>query len=232
VIWIGIEFISVENALQNLISPETLLYCAADGSDTETDDDHDNGRSGDGESDDDEEEFFDTKDSLKSSGSIQKQTSVSEVDMELVGLNYPEVHRKKSLPQPKEKENSVSLWSMIKDNIGKDLSKICLPVYFNEPISSLQRCPEDVDYSYLLHHAYEYGTRVMHTSTPLKSSLFSNCCILPKNMLESGMRKACQGVGCTVHCPLCPCRYFVQNCKDFHVGPILVVGQCMQIAVP
>jgi hypothetical protein len=24
----------------------------------------------------------------------------------------------------------------------------------------------------------------------------------------------------------------VQNCKDFHVGPILVVGQCMQIAVP
>jgi hypothetical protein len=160
--------------------------------------------------------------------------------MELVGLNYPEVHRKKSLPQPKEKENSVSLWSMIKDNIGKDLSKICLPVYFNEPISSLQRCPEDVDYSYLLHHAYEYGTRVMHTSTPLKSSLFSNCCILPKNMLESGMRKACQGVGCTVHCPLCPCRYFVQICKDFHVGPILsyktelamlVVGQCMQIAV-
>ncbi|KAH8953058.1 hypothetical protein BDL97_08G004000 [Sphagnum fallax] len=79
--------------------------------------------------------------------------------MELVGLNYPEVHRKKSLPQPKEKENSVSLWSMIKDNIGKDLSKICLPVYFNEPISSLQRCPEDVDYSYLFHHAYEYGTR-------------------------------------------------------------------------
>jgi hypothetical protein len=45
----------------------------------------------------------------------------------------------------------------------------------------------------------------------------------------------CQGVGCTVHCPLCPCRYFLQICKDFHVGPILsyktelamlVVGQC------
>jgi len=163
VIWTGIEFISVENALQNLISPETLLYCAADGSDTETDDDHDNGRSGDGESDDDEEEFFDTKDSLKSSGSIQKQTSVSELNMELVGVNYPEVHRRKSLPQPKEKEKSVSLWSMIKDNIGKDLGKVCLPVYFNEPISSLQRCFEDVEYAYLLHRAYEYGKRVMHT---------------------------------------------------------------------
>ncbi|KAH8961162.1 hypothetical protein BDL97_05G036600 [Sphagnum fallax] len=130
-----------------------------DGSDTETDDDHDNGRSGDGESDDDEEEFFDTKDSLKSSGSIQKQTSVSELNMELVGVNYPEVHRRKSLPQPKEKEKSVSLWSMIKDNIGKDLGKVCLPVYFNEPISSLQRCFEDVEYAYLLHRAYEYGKR-------------------------------------------------------------------------
>jgi hypothetical protein len=83
--------------------------------------------------------------------------------MELVGLNYPEVHRRKSLPQPKEKEKSVSLWSMIKDNIGKDLGKVCLPVYFNEPISSLQRCFEDVEYSYLLHRAYEYGKRVMHT---------------------------------------------------------------------
>jgi hypothetical protein len=47
-------------------------------------------------------------------------------------------------------------------------------------------------------------------------------------MLENGIRKACwtmhiecQEVGCTVHCPLCPCRYFVQICKDFHVGPII-----------
>jgi hypothetical protein len=119
--------------MQNLSLLETLLYCAADGSDTKSDDDTNNGWSGDAESDD-EEAFFDTKDALKSFESIQKQTSVSEVNMELVGLNYPEVRWKKSLPQPKEKENSVSLWSMIKDNIGKDLSKICLPVYFNEPI--------------------------------------------------------------------------------------------------
>jgi hypothetical protein len=53
--------------------------------------------------------FLTQKDALKSSGSIQKQMSVSEVNMELVGLNYPEVHQKKSLPQPKEKEDSVNL---------------------------------------------------------------------------------------------------------------------------
>ncbi len=82
-------------------------------------------------------EFFDTNESLKSSSFVKQQTSDIKVDMELIKLNYPKFHRRKSLPQPKEKEKSVSLWSMIKDNIGKDLSKVYLPMYFNEPISPL-----------------------------------------------------------------------------------------------
>ena len=36
------------------------------------------------------------------------------------------------------------------DMIGKDLSRVCLPVYFNEPLSMLQKLPEDVEYSELL----------------------------------------------------------------------------------
>lgn len=83
--------------------------------------------------------------------------------MDIVGFDYPKVPRRKSLPNPKEKEKNVSLWSMIKDNIGKDLTKVCLPVYFNEPISSLQRAFEDVEYSYLLDRAAEYGRRVSFT---------------------------------------------------------------------
>ena len=39
---------------------------------------------------------------------------------------------------------------MIQDMIGKDLSRVCLPVYFNEPLSMLQKLPEDVEYSELL----------------------------------------------------------------------------------
>ncbi len=84
--------------MQNLSLLESLLYCAADGSHTKTDDDTDNGRSGD-----DDEAFFDTKDALKSFGSIQKQTSVSEVNMELVGLNYPEVHRRSLCHNPRRR---------------------------------------------------------------------------------------------------------------------------------
>ncbi|XP_052736374.1 oxysterol-binding protein-related protein 1C isoform X3 [Vigna angularis] len=76
-----------------------------------------------------------------------------------VGFNYPYVKRRKKLPDPVEKEKGVSLWSMIKDNIGKDLTKVCLPVYFNEPLSSLQKCCEEMEYSYLLDRAYEWGRR-------------------------------------------------------------------------
>jgi hypothetical protein len=42
---------------------------------------------------------------------------------------------------------STSLWSVLKHSIGKDLTKISFPVFFNEPTSMLQRM---VGYSYLL----------------------------------------------------------------------------------
>lgn len=74
--------------------------------------------------------------------------------------NFPYVERRNTLPDPSEKERSVSLWSMIKDNIGKDLTRVCLPVYFNEPLSSLQKCYEELEYSYLLDRAYHYGKMV------------------------------------------------------------------------
>ena len=72
----------------------------------------------------------------------------------------PHVERRKELPQPIEKEKGVSLWSIIKDNVGKDLTRVCLPVYFNEPLSSLQKCFEELEYSYLLDQAYAYGKMV------------------------------------------------------------------------
>ncbi|XP_010539671.1 PREDICTED: oxysterol-binding protein-related protein 2A-like [Tarenaya hassleriana] len=74
-----------------------------------------------------------------------------------VGSGCKHIKRRTKLPDPVEKEKGVSLWSMIKDNVGKDLTRVCLPVYFNEPISSLQKCFEDLEYSYLLDRAYEYG---------------------------------------------------------------------------
>ncbi|KAJ9087713.1 hypothetical protein DSO57_1030452 [Entomophthora muscae] len=55
--------------------------------------------------------------------------------------------------QPGSKPPAVSLWSVLKNAVGKDLTKISLPVHFNEPSSMLQRMGEDMEYSKLLDHA-------------------------------------------------------------------------------
>ncbi|KAL9274566.1 Oxysterol-binding protein-related protein [Drosera capensis] len=152
-------------------------YSEASASDS--DDDNDRAYAAEEETDEDETAFFDTRDflsstSFRSNGSDVKISSVSsedeglhnaesedEIDTSIksVGASFPSVKRRKKLPDPVETEKGVSLWQMIKDNIGKDLTKVCLPVYFNEPLSSLQKCFEDLEYSYLLDRANEWGKR-------------------------------------------------------------------------
>ncbi len=45
---------------------------------------------------------------------------------------------------------SINLWSIMKNCVGKDLSKIPIPVNFSEPISMLQRMTEELEYSSVL----------------------------------------------------------------------------------
>uniref|UniRef100_A0A1A8VBN1 Oxysterol-binding protein n=1 Tax=Nothobranchius furzeri TaxID=105023 RepID=A0A1A8VBN1_NOTFU len=47
----------------------------------------------------------------------------------------------------------LNLWSIMKNCIGKDLSRIPMPINFNEPLSMLQRLTEDLEYSELLDRA-------------------------------------------------------------------------------
>ncbi|CAI0588026.1 unnamed protein product [Linum tenue] len=135
-----------------------------------SDDDNERVDAAEEETDDEENTFFDTRDflssgSFKSNGSDYRTSSFSSEDEGLraleadEGLSYPYIKRRKKLPDPIEKEKGVSLWSMIKDNIGKDLTKVCLPVYFNEPLSSLQKCFEDLEYSNLIDRASEWGRK-------------------------------------------------------------------------
>ncbi|PIN04651.1 Oxysterol-binding protein [Handroanthus impetiginosus] len=146
---------------------------------SETEDENERADAAEEDTDEEDNAFFDTRDflsssSFKSNGSDFRASSLSSDDsdhyafesedaidpaIKSAGTNFPYVKRRKKLPDPIEKEKGVSLWSMIKDNIGKDLTKVCLPVYFNEPLSSLQKCFEDVEYSYLLDRAYEWGKK-------------------------------------------------------------------------
>ncbi|KAI5435967.1 Oxysterol-binding protein- protein 1C, variant 2 [Lathyrus oleraceus] len=160
--------------------PFSLFDSEASACGSEDDNERNDAAEEETDDDDDDATFFDTRDfvssssSFKSNGSDLKASSFSSDDEGLsaiefeedtdpsirsVGTNYPRVKRRKKLPEPVEKEKGVSLWSLIKDNIGKDLTKVCLPVYFNEPLSSLQKCCEEMEYSYLLDRAYEWGRR-------------------------------------------------------------------------
>ena len=63
--------------------------------------------------------------------------------------------RRSRLPAPKADTGGVSLWKLLCRNIGKDLSKISMPVTLNEPLNTLQRLCEELEYSELLDKANE-----------------------------------------------------------------------------
>lgn len=57
---------------------------------------------------------------------------------------------------PDKPNYPLNLWSIMKNCIGKDLSKIPMPVNFNEPLSMLQRLTEDYEYAEILDIASKY----------------------------------------------------------------------------
>lgn len=64
--------------------------------------------------------------------------------------NLAKVRRQRIPDRP---NYSLSLWSIMKNCIGKELTKIPMPVNFSEPMSFLQRLTEDFEYYDLLDHA-------------------------------------------------------------------------------
>ncbi|KAF9269762.1 hypothetical protein L218DRAFT_890596 [Marasmius fiardii PR-910] len=103
---------------------------------------------------DEEDEFFDAIEAnalpnlvvpqeLKSPTHTLEESSISkEITMPLVG--YQNLRKKLDVMAERP---PTSLWSVLKHSIGKDLTKISFPVFFNEPTSMLQRMAEDMEFS-------------------------------------------------------------------------------------
>ena len=65
------------------------------------------------------------------------------------------VPHRSNLPYLRNPNQKINIWKVVKDSVGKELSKIAVPVYFNEPISFLQRFTEDLTYSEVIINACE-----------------------------------------------------------------------------
>uniref|UniRef100_A0A3Q3LBB9 Oxysterol-binding protein n=1 Tax=Mastacembelus armatus TaxID=205130 RepID=A0A3Q3LBB9_9TELE len=111
-------------------------------------------------------EFFDAKEYLLSSSSSENEVSIYHYllphHLSIPNFQVPSVHffapvssvltltsRRSMLPSPSP-TSSVSLWNILRNNIGKDLSKVAMPVQLNEPLNTLQRLCEELEYSELL----------------------------------------------------------------------------------
>ncbi|CAB3401964.1 unnamed protein product [Caenorhabditis bovis] len=83
-----------------------------------------------------------------SSSSSSSATSSSATALEKVSKG-----RVRRSAVPERPNLPINLWSIMKNCIGKELSKIPMPVNFSEPLSVLQRITEDLEYAHLLEKA-------------------------------------------------------------------------------
>ncbi|KAK0730044.1 Oxysterol-binding protein-domain-containing protein [Lasiosphaeris hirsuta] len=113
------------------------------------------------DSESDEEEFFDAVDAGQvqvsqlppseiTTSQDQNQLVISDAyNMNTSFIGYENGIRTK-LKMDADDRPKISLWGILKSMIGKDMTKMTLPVSFNEPTSLLYRCAEDMEYADLL----------------------------------------------------------------------------------
>eukprot|EP00039_Didymoeca_costata_P006210 m.88312 g.88312 ORF g.88312 m.88312 type:complete len:748 (+) comp13159_c0_seq2:213-2456(+) len=97
-----------------------------------------------------DDEFFDAASAPSEEDDTTEGSDPSKVS-EAAKANGTTIVRRTRVPP--RKDSKISLWSVMKNSIGKDLSKISMPVNFNEPLSFTQRLCEDMEYSDLLDKA-------------------------------------------------------------------------------
>lgn len=58
--------------------------------------------------------------------------------------------RRTTLPAACTDNSHIGIMTILYNNIGKDLSRVSMPVALNEPVSLLQRLSEELEYTDLL----------------------------------------------------------------------------------
>uniref|UniRef100_A0A3Q3J980 Oxysterol-binding protein n=1 Tax=Monopterus albus TaxID=43700 RepID=A0A3Q3J980_MONAL len=174
-------------------------------------------KKGEASDEDDENEFFDAMEeapefiTVPADPQFHKSLNEEPLAMSQDSPSQDLVPLKKRRTRIPDKPNySLNLWSIMKNCIGKELSKIPMPVNFNEPISMLQRLSEDLEYHELLdkaakcHSSLEqmcyvaafsvssYSTTIYRTGKPF-NPLLGETYELDRQR-ESGYRSLCEQV--------------------------------------
>lgn len=108
----------------------------------------------DSDDEDDVDEFFDAIDNntvpnLVVTSPLLSPPPPEETVHQLISMEQYAgyAHPRERLPISNDNRPPVSLWAVLKGSIGKDLTKISFPVFFNEPTSMLQRMAEDMEFT-------------------------------------------------------------------------------------
>ncbi|XP_015718642.1 oxysterol-binding protein 1 [Coturnix japonica] len=173
---------------------------------------------GDLSDEDDDNEFFDAPEIITVPESMGHKRTGSNISGTSSDISLDEQYKHQLEDTKKEKRTripykpnySLNLWSIMKNCIGKELSKIPMPVNFNEPLSMLQRLTEDLEYHELLDKAAKcessleqlcyvaaftvssYSTTVFRTSKPFNPLLGETFEL--DRLEENGYRSLCEQV--------------------------------------
>ncbi|XP_023398581.1 oxysterol-binding protein-related protein 6 isoform X6 [Loxodonta africana] len=111
--------------------------------------------SSENEASDDESYISDVSDNISEDNtSVADNISRQILNGELTGGAFRN-GRRTCLPAPCPDTSNINLWNILRNNIGKDLSKVSMPVELNEPLNTLQHLCEEIEYSELLDKASE-----------------------------------------------------------------------------
>ncbi|XP_039195303.1 oxysterol-binding protein-related protein 6 isoform X8 [Crotalus tigris] len=111
--------------------------------------------SSENEASDDESYISDVSDNISEDNtSVGDNISQQIMNGELTGGAFRN-GRRTCLPTPSPDTSNINLWNILRNNIGKDLSKVSMPVELNEPLNTLQHLCEELEYSELLDKAAE-----------------------------------------------------------------------------
>ncbi|KAJ3148513.1 Oxysterol-binding protein- protein 3 [Geranomyces michiganensis] len=127
------------------------------GKDSDDDDDSDTDSMHEAEaimSSDDEDNITEEEQSRKGSMSSDSKVDTTKVDgAPALPVRPKPLVRRIRLPAPTISMQNISVMSLIRNNAGKDLSTVAMPIALNEPLNLLQKLCEELEYCELLEQA-------------------------------------------------------------------------------